>query len=339
MRFSSRFFLYGPFALLLILAAAVMIWWWIAAGAVSRYLDAANGGAIAPGVTIHFGAKQIAGFPFRVDAMLDNVDIEIATARGPASWHSEHFAIHALTYGPAQALYEAAGHQSLSWSGADGAHHVWNFVPTVLRASSFNQNSGLLRFDLDAIGIVSPELRADRFQFHLRKNPARDGLDLVMTGDGLHLAPVLQSGFGDTISHMRLDAGVMPATPLAPLLAGKGDWRVAVENWRTHSGAFTLNQLEVDWNTLNATASGQLSLDDQHRPYGLLNVNLDGVQSLAAELARLGLKQDEDNGLAPALLAAARASNAQIQMSATIGFKAGIVYVGDAPAGFLRAVY
>jgi len=63
------------------------------------------------------------------------------------------------------------------------------------------------------------------------------------------------------------------------------------------------------------------------------------VQSLAAELARLGLKQDEDNGLAPALLAAARASNAQIQMSATIGFKAGIVYVGDAPAGFLRAVY
>src|ERR1700679_1811088 len=339
MRYSSRFFLYGPFVVLLVLATAAMAWWWFAAGALSRYLDAANGHALAPGVTIHFADKQIAGFPFRVDAVLDNVDIEIATSRGPVSWRAEHFAMHALTYGPAQALYEAAGHQSLSWTGADGGHHVWNFVPTVLRASAFNQAGGLARFDLDAIGIVSPELRADRFQFHLRKDPARDGLDVVITGDGLHLAPVLQAGFGDTISHLRLDAGVMPATPLAPLLAGKGDWRVAAENWRTHSGAFTLNRLEIDWNVLKVTASGRLTLDDQHRPYGLLNMNLDGVQSLAAELAKLGLQQGDGNGLAPALAAAAQASNAQIQLSAALGFKDGIVYVGDAPAGFLRALY
>jgi hypothetical protein len=339
MRFSHRAFLYGPFGLLVLLAAAVMTYWWITAGAVSKWLDGANGHAIAPGVTLHFTAKQIAGFPFRVDAILDNAQIDVATSQGPASWRAEHFAVHALTYGPRQAIYEAAGKQTLSWTGLDGTHHVWSFTPAVLRASSYSQAPGLARFDLDAIAIRSPELNADRFQFHLRHNPQHDALDIVVTGQGLHLSKALQAGFGDTIAKLALDAAIAPATPLTPLLAGQGDWRTATENWRAHGGAFTLNSLEVDWNVLKARATGQLSLDAQHRPYGLLQVNLDGVQSLAAELAKLGLAQGENSGLAPALAAAAAASDAQIQLSANVGFKDGILYVGNAPAGLLRALY
>ena len=259
MRFSSRFFLYGPFGLLVLLAAVAIIQWWFTANAFSAYLDAANDRAIAPGVTLHFAAKQIAGFPFRVDAILEDVEIDVATARGPASWQAKHFAMHALTYGPAQAIYEAAGRHILSWTGADGAHHVWIFDPTVLRASSFNQGGGLVRFDLDAIAIRSPELNADRVQFHLRKNPAHDGLDLVVTGDGIHLSRILQAGFGDTIAHLRLLAAIAPAAPLAALLDGRGDWRAVLENWRAHSGAFTLNALKMDWNALKATAAGRLS--------------------------------------------------------------------------------
>ena len=339
MRFSSRFFLYGPFGLLVLLAAAAMIHWWFVAGAVSTWLDASNGRAIAPGVTLRFGNKQIAGFPFRVDAILDNVEIDVATSQGPASWHAEHFAVHALTYGPAQAIYEVAGRQTLSWTGTDGAHHVWPFVPAVLRASSYNRGGGLARFDIDAIAIRSPELNADRIQFHLRRNPAHDGLDVIATGDGVHLSRPLQAGFGDTIAHLRLAAGVAPTAPLAPLLAGRGDWRAGLEDWRAHSGAVTLDTLDVDWNALKVTATGQLSLDDQHRPYGLLRAKLDGVQSLAAQIAKLGLAKGDNKGLAPALAAAAAASNAQIQLSANLGFKNGILYVGNAPAGFLRALY
>jgi len=339
MRFSSRVFLYGPFGLLVALATAVMVYWWFAAGAVSAYLDASNGRAIAPGVTLRFANKQIAGFPFRVDAILGNAEIEVATQQGPASWRAEHFAMHALTYGPKQAIYEAAGKQTLTWTGLDGAHHVWSFTPTILRASSYSQGPQLSRFDLDVIGIRSPELNADRFQFHIRHNPGRDGLDLAITGQGIHLSKPLQAGFGDTIAKLDLDAALAPATPLAPLLGGKADWRATLEDWRERSGVFTLNTLEVDWNTLKATATGQLSLDPQHRPYGLLKIDLDGVQSLAAELSKLGIAQGDNNGLAPALAAAALARNAQIQLSANLGFKDGILFVGDAPAGFLRALY
>ncbi|HEX3673663.1 MAG TPA: DUF2125 domain-containing protein [Rhizomicrobium sp.] len=343
MRFSHRFFLYAPFALVVLVALAAGAWWWVASRAVSNYLDASNGHAIAPGVTLHFTGKQIAGFPFRVDAILDNAQIDVATSQGPASWRSEHFAMHALTYGPRQAIYEAAGQQTLRWTGLDGKPHVWTFTPTVLRASSYNQstgpNSGLARFDLDAIAIRSPELNADRFQFHLRRNPKRDGLDIVVTGQGIHLSPALQAGFGDTIRTLHLDASAVPATPLTALLGGKRDWRASLENWRGHGGAFTLNALGVDWNTLKASATGQLSLDAQHRPAGLLKLNLDGVQSLAAGLARLGLAQGDNNGLAPALLMMAEASNAQIQLSADVGFQDGIVTVGGTPAGVLRPIY
>ena len=337
MRFSSRFFLYGPFGLLVLLAAAAMIHWWFAANAFSAYLDATNGRAISPGVTLRFAAKQIAGFPFRVDAILNDAQISVATSQGPASWQAEHFAVHALTYGPAQAIYEAAGKQTLRWTGLDGRPHVWIFVPAILRASSYNQGPQLSRFDLDAIAIRSPELDADRFQLHLRHNPQRDGLDLAITGQGIHLSRILQAGFGDTIAKLDLDAAIAPAAPFGPLLAGESEWRATLEDWRAHSGVFTLNSLQMDWNVLKTTANGQMSLDGQHRPYGLLRISLDGVQSLAAEIAKLGLAQGNDDGLAPAL--AATANTAQIQLSANLGFKGGILFVGDAPAGFMRALY
>jgi hypothetical protein len=339
MRFSSRIFLYGPFALVVLVAAAVMVYWWFAAQAVSGYLDAANGHAVAPGVALKFSGRHIQGFPFRVDAILDNVEIDVATSKGPASWKAEHFAMHALTYGPSQAIYEAAGKQTLSWTGLDGQKHVWSFVPAILRASSYNQGSQLARFDLDAIAVRSPELNADRFQIHMRHNPQHDALDFVVAGQGIHLSKNLQAGFGDTIDRLSLDASAAPAGPLTTLMGGKSDWRAALENWRLHGGSFTLNALEVDWNALKASGSGKLALDAQHRPDGLLSVNLDGVQSLAAELAKLGLMQGADNGLAPALLMAAQASNAQIQLSADVGFKDGTVSVGNQPAGVARPLY
>ncbi|HTQ13007.1 MAG TPA: DUF2125 domain-containing protein [Rhizomicrobium sp.] len=339
MRFSNRIFLYGPFALVVLAALAAMGWWWLTASAVSRYLDTANGRTIAPGVTLRFAGKQIQGFPFRVDAILSGVEFDIATTQGPASWRTEHFAAHTLTYGPSQAIYEAAGTQQLRWTGLDGARHTWTFVPELMRASSYSQKSGLAHFDLDIVGIHSPELNADRLQFHMRRSPGHDGLDVFASGQGLHLSKELQAGFGDTIRTLSLDAAVSPAAPLRPLLDGTGDWRTALEEWRAHRGTLTLKALELDWNALKARGTGALDLDAGHRAAGVIHIQIDGTQALAAELAKLGLVQGDDNGLAPALMAAAMATNAKIGLSADIGFKDGVLSVGNNPAGVLRPVY
>ena len=52
MRYSNRFFLYAPLALLLILAAVVVSHWWKVAGALDTRLKAMKGHDAVPGVTL-----------------------------------------------------------------------------------------------------------------------------------------------------------------------------------------------------------------------------------------------------------------------------------------------
>ncbi len=83
MRYSSRFFLYAPFALFVCLAVAVMALWWRAAGAWTRKLDALNGHEIMPGVIfILVRSQTIAGFPFRLDTMFRDFRISVAGPHG-----------------------------------------------------------------------------------------------------------------------------------------------------------------------------------------------------------------------------------------------------------------
>src|SRR5215469_14760448 len=108
MRYSSRFFLYAPFVLLVALAAAAMVRWWFVAGVFENRLRQANGHEIVPGVTLRFASEQTSGFPFNLDTVMDRVAITVQSTRGPIIWRSEHFAIHALTYGRAQEIFEGA---------------------------------------------------------------------------------------------------------------------------------------------------------------------------------------------------------------------------------------
>ncbi|HUJ02189.1 MAG TPA: hypothetical protein VLW75_01010, partial [Rhizomicrobium sp.] len=60
MKYSHRFFLWAPVAVLVALLAAAVIHWFAAANAFAKYIDAANGHEIAPGVTLRFAHRQLA---------------------------------------------------------------------------------------------------------------------------------------------------------------------------------------------------------------------------------------------------------------------------------------
>src|SRR5665213_354287 len=99
MRYSSRFFLYAPLALLLLLTAAVVIHWWKVAGALDTRLKAMKGHEAVPGVTLDWANLTISGFPFRLDVMFDGLSVKGAGPHGPFAWKGDKFAVHALTYG------------------------------------------------------------------------------------------------------------------------------------------------------------------------------------------------------------------------------------------------
>ena len=235
MSYSSRVWLYAPFALVLALAAWVMGHWWLSATALEKKLAAAKGGAVVPGITLDWTTVTVGGFPFRVDANFTGLKIAGAGAHGPFAWRTEKFAMHSLAYGGARIVYEAAGPQQLAWTDKDGKGRKLDFIPGSLHASSITDTRGLARFDLDIVDLGSAQITAGRFQFHMRRETESQTLKTVLQAETVQGSGVDQKLVQAYVDLNRLDR-------LTPLLAGQTSWPAATTAWRSNGGKATLSQ-------------------------------------------------------------------------------------------------
>jgi hypothetical protein len=221
MRYSNRLFLYAPFVVLLIIAAAMMLRWrQVADRWETELLSANHGREIAPGVSLHFDSEDIGGFPFNLDVRLNRMVLAVRSTRGPISLASERFAIHALTYGRAQQIFEAAGTQTVSWTDAEGRAHRFVLLPGSLRASAIEREGRLARFDLDLNEFRSPALTGGRAQFHLRRTPDHDALDVVVRADDLR-----GKSSDAVLPRVTIAGRIVPAKSLSSLLSAHDEWR------------------------------------------------------------------------------------------------------------------
>ena len=341
MKYSHRFFLYAPVAVVVALAVAAGTYWSISANAFSRRLDALNGHEVAPGVTFSFASKSISGFPFRIDAVLKDMSVNVATTHGEAGWRTENFALHMLDYRGEQFVFEAAGNQLVSWRDKYRVAHAIKFVPGLMRASAIAGDGRLKRVDLQLIGAAVPSLTVARTELHLRRDPNADALDVAFMADGVHLSPDLRTAWGDVISKIRLNALLTPAESWNALLSGTGDWRSAAEQWRTRSGTLTIAQLEIAWGKVNASGSGELRLDDSRRPQGLIKLQIANFHALADAAAGRHLIKGAQAGVLSGLMLEAASADRESagRLPVTLAFKDGLAYVGQTPTGFLDPVY
>lgn len=233
MSYSSRFWLYAPISLFLLLAIAVMVYWHMAAGAFERKLAAIKGQQAIPGVTIDWKSVSTGGFPFRLDANFTDFRIQGAGAHGPFAWSSEKFALHALTYGRRQLVYEAAGQQDVRWTWSNGKEQHAGFLPATMRGSSILDAKGLSRFDLDIVDLGGNSFAMGRLQFHMRRDPDGSDLDLVLRTDALQLERVKLGNLALYVTLTKLEA-------LLPLLRGEASWPQAVARWRAQGGSAKL---------------------------------------------------------------------------------------------------
>jgi len=244
-KYSSRFWLYAPISAFLLLAVAAMVHWHLVDSAFEKKLAAIKGHEAIPGVTLDWDKVEVGGFPFRIDADFTNFRAEGAGARGPFAWKSEKFALHALTYGRRQVIYEAAGRQALHFALADGVSSSLAFQVGSLRASSINIKNGLARFDLDMADAGESGWALSRFQFHMRRDPDGKKLDLMFELDGLQLRPRL-AGFTFKLKPGNLSfyASLNRLDVLEDLLGGKASWPQTAERWRALGGNATLSQVK-----------------------------------------------------------------------------------------------
>jgi hypothetical protein len=232
MNYSSRFWLYAPFCTFLTLAAVAAVHWWVVDGAFEKKLAALKGHQAVPGVTLDWDKVDVGGFPFRIDADFSNFRVAGAGAHGPFRWSAEKFALHALTYGRAKSVYEAAGRQTLSWTDGAGTAHSANFLPGSLHASSILDERGLSRADLEIIGMSGSDFTIGRFQLHMRRDPDGADLDLMLKAESVGARNLVQ--VYATLSH---------ANTLTALLKGEKSWPEADANWRAQGGAAKLSQV------------------------------------------------------------------------------------------------
>ena len=234
-KYSSRFWLYAPTGLFLLIAIAVMVHWWMAAGAFEKKLAALKGHQAVPGITVDWTSVQVGGFPFRMDADFTNLRLQGDGAHGPFAWTTEKFAMHALTYGRRQIVFEAAGKQDIRWTWSNGKEQHASFLPAAMRGSSILDAKGLSRFDLDIANLGGNRFIIGRLQFHMRRDPDGSNLDLMFRTDGLQLAGLKAGNLELYATLSRLDA-------LMPLLRGEASWPEAVQHWRAQGGMAKLSK-------------------------------------------------------------------------------------------------
>jgi hypothetical protein len=286
MKYSSRFFLYAPFAGMLLLAAVAMIHWWVVASALATRLDAVNGREIVPGVRIGFSHKTLAGFPFRMDILLKNRRIEIAEMDGPVIWTSEDFAMHELTYGRVQAIFEAAGRQTLSWNDTQGTVHRFAFLPGTFRASSILRDGRLVRFDGEIVDLNGDAFRAGNAQLHMRAT--KTGIDLYLSLSRAQVQGGYAAALGPDIASLIFSATLDHSDKLQALLRGAQAPQAALEEWRQSGGALAVSDFALTKGKTTAHYAGRLTLDDHHYVVGALvstssSDGIGGVLNLAGD--------------------------------------------------------
>jgi hypothetical protein len=232
MNYSSRFWLYAPFCTFLTLAAIAAVHWWIAAGDFEKKLAALKGHEAMPGVTLDWDTATVGGFPFRIDADFTNFRVAGAGAHGPFGWTADKFALHALTYGRAKTVYEAAGRQQVSWTDGAGATHNASFLPGSLRASSIRDGKGLTRADLEIVDMAGKDFTIGRFQLHMRRDPDGADLDLMLKAESAGTRKLVQ-----------VYATLSRANALTSLLRGETSLPDADANWRAQGGVAKLSQV------------------------------------------------------------------------------------------------
>ncbi len=227
-----------------------MAHWWLLASALDKKLIALNGQQAVPGLVVSYGAKTISGFPFNIDVVFTDFSVHGAGAHGPIAWTSQRFALHGLTYGRTQDIFEAAGTQTLRFTDGGGTEHQLTFVPGSLRASVLADDKGVTRFDLAMVAAAGTSaagahFTAGHFEFHLRRDPGADAIDLMTSADSLASSAPIADFLGTSVRKLSLYASLNKAGAWEPLLAGKTSWPVAMAAWHRAGGSVALGPVNI----------------------------------------------------------------------------------------------
>jgi hypothetical protein len=288
-----RLGLFAPFVLLALLALAWTAgWFWLRGRAESEIEGWLHREAQA-GRQWTCADRSLTGYPFRFELRCTSLSF----ARSDVRFTVGPVVAVAQVYQPRHVILEATGPFRVQQDGLS-ADVTWGQLEASLHATGdgFQRASLVVDRLKGAVTGVDPspiDFSADHLELHARPTPGRfagDGaVDLsarVMRAAVPVLDPVLG---GSEPAGIALDATVTRAAGFRTRTLAQ-----ELERWRAAGGTVELASLAAEKGSRRLRAQGVLSLDEQHRPAGQLDVRTAGLEQVIAPLiseqlgARLG---------------------------------------------------
>lgn len=332
----GRFWLFAPYIFLLLLAVAWSIVWFVVRGQTVASLDAWVERERAESRVWSCPDRSVAGYPFRVEVVcpalsLAGTGFELALGR-----------VSGLTqiYQRRLIIAEAAGPLRLT-SGGIAVEGSWS----LLQASLRTQQDALERL---SVAIDNPTfsvagLRPEPVAFaarhleahlrpHLEPSPARPAYDtnLAFKEGTLRNGPDIGLREPAEVDIVAKVTGVVD--PTLPPAEG-------AEAWRRDEGRVELGRVRLVAGATRLEGTGELFLDEEHRPAGRLEFSGAGIEEPLQAL--LGPRGALLGGVLGALggkpqTSAARPGAANLKPLPTVRLESGRVYVGPLPLPSVR---
>lgn len=353
----SRRYLYLSLFVLVAIGAWTAYWFFLA-GQVRTQTEAFVARQAEEGVTIAYTSFDIGGFPYRIEATIDNLTVAAPRQPGKPAIAVPKLVVLGLPWNPNLVVARAEGEMVARWYDARGTEQR-----AALNAASTGLSVGLsggqpqrlaISFDrprIESTALAGP-ISAKLFEIHSRRLeggpvPAREGAsgtsptapvsaELALDGEELVLPAAPDAALGATIQSFGYTLGLA-----GPLPTPGGDPRDMAMAWAQGGGTLELSRGETRWGALNVTMTGSFSLDGEARPIGALSGRIGGLDKLidaAVESGRMAPGQGASVKKALGALGFI-SRDAEGRVPFALSLQDGKVLLGPVPVGDVRPLF
>ncbi len=278
--------------LLLLVCGAGAGFWYFVAGRVQADIDAGLAREAENGRKLTCAAREVFGFPFRIAMRCDAPRLEVEGPAGKIALTAARLTGVAQIYDLNHVIVEAMGPLSVEAPGVSDTEADWRSFLV-----SFVATGGVL--DHADMAVEGPSLhmregqnmlasQAERFELHVRRDPARPREDdaVELSGRLVRLAsPRLDAFMGEASpADADVDASISKVAALQPQRPEASP--LPIERWRLAGGALHVAAANLAKGSFKASVAGELQLDEMHRVLGRLDTSVEGAEAL---VSRLGL--------------------------------------------------
>ncbi len=271
-RRKSRLGLYLMPGVLVLLSVAVSVWWGVATRLADAAFDHWLAKEAAAGRQWTCATRTMAGFPFRIELACDG--LSLATSKGePRALSLGGFVAVGQIYQPSLLLVDTRGPLQATLANGQTITAQW----TMMRSSLHFENptrADRVAWVVDGLTTQSNLPFATghigHAEFHMRSVPAESGpsqdheIAVSVTEAGLHDGAIPASFEG----HLTVNKGAVLLDTAGP---------DGLEAWRSAGGELGIDQWEAKRGDQFLAVTGALSLDENHRLTGTLDLAAKGI--------------------------------------------------------------